>query len=73
MSLRKEMKQLQAEATNQGWEVRILTSGHLCWVSPEGRKVFGAQTPSDPRAILNHRSILRRYGFRVVALQEKSK
>jgi hypothetical protein len=67
------MNQLRKEAEKQGWEVKLTSSGHVCWASPSGFKVFSAQTPSDPRAIKNHKSLLKKHGFTVELHRKKTK
>jgi hypothetical protein len=64
----KEWRPLIRAAEAQGWEVRLRSNGHLLWVSPNGDKVFSAQTASDPRAQLNHLRQLRRFGFDATAI-----
>lgn len=73
MSLRKDMEQLARDAEEQGWEVRVLKSGHRCWTSPSGAKVFTSSTPSDPRTLMNHRALLRKHGFQTMPLHKKGK
>ena len=59
----KELAKIAKEAEAQGWTISITNGGHLKWVSPTGRCVFTAQTPSDVRAYHRIRSDLRRMGF----------
>lgn len=59
----KDFRALAREAIAQGWEV--LASGrHLKWVSPDGKPIFSARTPSDHRAVRNHLALMRRAGFK---------
>ena len=64
MSRQKELKELKKLAELQGWTVLKTRGDHLKWISPENAIVFCASTPSDVRAIKNHKSVLRKYGFK---------
>lgn len=62
--LRKTGLQPIAEmAAEQGWTFEVTGSGHLRWVSPDGKVVVTPSTPSDRRSELNSRSQLRRAGL----------
>jgi hypothetical protein len=60
---RAQLRELAKEAEQQGWTVTQRKNGHYMWTAPNGKKVFSASTPSDPRAFKNHLSTLRKYGF----------
>jgi hypothetical protein len=63
MSRQKELKELKRLAELQGWTILRTNGDHLKWISPENAIVFSALTPSDNRAIKNHKSVLKRHGF----------
>jgi hypothetical protein len=65
MRIDAQLKTLLAIATEQKWEVRIRNNSHLVWVSPQGRKVFSAATPSDRRAVQNLARDLRHNGLQI--------
>lgn len=63
-SAQKELKEIVKAAEEQGWRVKVLKNGHLMFLAPDGiNKATTGGTPSDHRAIDNHLSRLRRYGF----------
>lgn len=66
MSSNKDFQKLIKEAENQGWEVSRTGGGHLRWMSPEGKVVFSAFSPSDKRALQNTKKELRIKGFAIV-------
>lgn len=60
----KDWKDLKRTATRDGW--RVITTGrnHLKWLSPDGRTMlFTGATPSDWRAIKNHKANMKRAGY----------
>jgi len=61
----KDFARLVKIATTAGWKVDKRKAGHVCFETPDGRKVFTSSTPSDKRAFLNLRSELRRHGLTV--------
>ncbi|MCW2700580.1 MAG: Uncharacterized protein JWQ45_2115 [Blastococcus sp.] len=61
--IRKDIRKLWKELTNQGFTVRATRRGHLL-VQREGVVVAGlAGTPSDYRSLKNSIAQLRRAGF----------
>ena len=54
---------LRRAAKAQGWRIEVTGGSHLRWVSPAGAAVITAESPSDPRSLLNTRAQLRRAGF----------
>lgn len=62
--MHKDIRPIARRARQQGWHISGTRSGHLMWVSPEGRKLFTSSTPSDSRTIKNFRAELRRAGYR---------
>lgn len=56
-------RELAKRAVEQGWRVEPTNGKHLRWLSPSGGIVISSSTPSDHRALRNHLSIMRRYGF----------
>ena len=47
-----------------GWTVEVTKGDHLRWTPPGGGDfVITCATPSDRRAVLNDRAILRRHGL----------
>lgn len=71
MSSNKDFRQLIQEAEDQGWEVSKTKGGHLRWLSPSGRVVFSAFSPSDGRALKNTIRELRIGGF--ITIKQKGK
>jgi len=60
-------RRLAAHAIAAGWTIRPTRRGHLLWTAPTGARVITSSTPSDPRAVRNHRAALRRAGLTVAA------
>jgi hypothetical protein len=58
-----DLRQLMRSAVRQGWKVQRTGGGHLAWCSPAGAVVFSASTPSDWRALQNHKAHLRKHGW----------
>jgi hypothetical protein len=50
-------------AETAGWTVRLTGRDHLRFQGPDGQVIFASQTPSDHRAHLNLRAMLRRAGL----------
>lgn len=71
MGSKKDFQQLIKQAERQGWVVTKTKGNHLRWVSPSGRIVFSAFTPSDKRGLLNTIKELRVGGF--VTIQQKTR
>ena len=64
MSAKKELKEIQKAAEEQGWRVKELRSGHKMLMAPDGvNKVTASGTPSAGNAIAHLLADLRRYGF----------
>jgi hypothetical protein len=66
--MNKEVEQLLRLALSQGFILKKGgrkqgVSNHYKLISPTGNLVIMPKTPSDPRAIKNIESILRRYGL----------
>lgn len=63
---RQRLEQLRREAISQGWRI-IDHGGHTKWLPPDPSAGFVtvAGTPSDPRAIRNIESELRRKGLNI--------
>jgi hypothetical protein len=61
----RHLRDVLEHAHKQGWNVCVSRNNHLKVVSPEGRKFFCSSTPSDPRAALNFRAMLRKNGLKV--------
>ena len=55
-----EMKKIVTEAECLGWRLQLSGGKHLQLRHPTGRSVTFAYSPSDWRAYLNARSIIRR-------------
>ncbi len=70
MSTRGDWKALMKDAESQGWTVTKRRK-HVVWRSPRGGQVVSALTPSDVRAITNHKIQLRRLGWRDGAREER--
>lgn len=67
MDIRKEIARFVKLAEDQNWEVRRTKGNHLMFTPPGDRPhVLVAGTPSDHRAIMNVRSLLRRSGLQGV-------
>jgi hypothetical protein len=62
-----EMRMLERLAREQGWLVDRTAKNHVRFRSPSGCVVVTSGTPSDWRALLNFKSVLRRCGFRFEA------
>lgn len=60
-----KVRELVRAAQAAGWRVELTGGGHVKFLPPGGRPVFGSQTPSDPSAWRNMRSDLRRAGLEV--------
>lgn len=71
MSSNKDFRQLIKKAEAQGWQVGQTNGGHLRWVSPEGKVVFSAFSPSDRRAVHNVERELKLKGF--ILIKQKGK
>lgn len=56
----KQLRQIMKAAAKRGWEIVKTNGGHFKWTHPDGAIMFTAQTPSDPRAIKNIESRIRR-------------
>jgi predicted RNA binding protein YcfA (HicA-like mRNA interferase family) len=64
MSAKKELKEIQKAAEEQGWRVKNLRSGHKMLMAPDGvNKVTAPGTPSAKSSIDHLLAELRRYGF----------
>jgi len=61
MSLRTELKKLEREYRSKGWTITH-TSRHTRWVPPDPSLpvIYASATPSDHRALKNHRALLKR-------------
>jgi predicted RNA binding protein YcfA (HicA-like mRNA interferase family) len=60
MGSKKDVLRLIDEVARSGWIVERTRGGHHRLVSPTGRTVIAAATPSDPRGLLNLRSRINR-------------
>jgi predicted RNA binding protein YcfA (HicA-like mRNA interferase family) len=60
---RNPYRDLARQAAAQGWTIRRTKSSHLIWISPTGARVVTSSTPSDTRAVRNHRARLKRAGL----------
>lgn len=69
-SAKREIKDLIRIALDQGWRVEQLRSGHWRFLPADTnvRAVVTGGTPSDPRAVKNLRSDLRRSGLKLDGL-----
>ena len=65
VSLRRDFKELLAEAETQGWTVKRTARGHYQLLAPDAKTIVViAGTPGDRRALIITVSRMRRYGFR---------
>lgn len=60
MSSSKDFKQMIKEMKALGWEHKIRRNNHEMLFHEKYGKVFMAATPSDRRAVLNIRSVIKR-------------
>lgn len=57
-------RKLARAAVRSGWRIeRTGRSGHVAWISPEGRTVFAPTSPSDFRSYKNVITKLRHAGL----------
>lgn len=66
------LPELHRRLRDQGWKVEHTNGGHFAYLSPQGKKVIGAATPSDFRAIKNTVSRLSREGFDKIGTRASS-
>jgi hypothetical protein len=52
-------------AKKKGWTITTSGSGHLCWTSPNGTKVYTSKSPGGNRAHQNIMAKLRRAGLNI--------
>jgi hypothetical protein len=64
--MRKDLKKLIRIAIQHGWLVEYTGGGHYKWTPPDKSApvLYSASTPSDSRALDNHRCRLRRAGLK---------
>jgi predicted RNA binding protein YcfA (HicA-like mRNA interferase family) len=60
MGSKKDVLRLIDEVVASGWLVERTRGGHHRLVAPAGQIVIAAGTPSDPRALMNMRSRIKR-------------
>lgn len=65
MKIPRDYRQLAKKARAAGWKVTTTRGGHLAWISPAGRTVYGPSTPSDRRSLRNVAGKLRRAGLKL--------
>lgn len=66
MAGQKDLKPLMKRARAQGWVIDRTRNDRFKWTSPQGgTPVFSASNPSDPRAVRNLESMLKRQGLAV--------
>ncbi len=61
--LKKKLRKIIREAEKQGWKSGLTRGGHIRLRSPSGGIVHASATPSDPRAIKNILSDMKREGY----------
>ena len=59
----REVAELLQKCRDAGCQISRGKSGHYRIKTPSGQFIFMSSTPGDHRAILNARSVLRRYGI----------
>jgi len=64
--MRDGWRDIKRRSIEQGWRVEPTNGQHLRWISPEGKFVISAASPSDFRAVKNHLSVMKKYGFMAV-------
>jgi predicted RNA binding protein YcfA (HicA-like mRNA interferase family) len=65
VSLKKELKEILAEAERQGWTVKLTRGGHYKLYAPDGKTIVTTgSTPSSPSSLLKLVSRMRHHGFR---------
>ncbi len=60
-------RDLARHAQTAGWTIRRTRNSHLVWTSPAGARLVTSCSPSDRRAVRNHRAALRRAGLAIGA------
>jgi predicted RNA binding protein YcfA (HicA-like mRNA interferase family) len=60
MGSKKDVMRVINEVASAGWLVERTRGGHFRLVAPGGQSVIAASTPSDPRALLNMKSRIKR-------------
>lgn len=58
----REIRDLLKRVRLLEWNASKTSGGHVCFLGPDGQKVFMASTPSDPRSMKNAVAQLRRSG-----------
>ncbi|WP_185266005.1 type II toxin-antitoxin system HicA family toxin [Halopseudomonas xiamenensis] len=58
--LKKPLQELADFAISLGWQVSRTRGGHIRFTKPGYPPIYTSSTPSDPRAALNARALLRR-------------
>jgi len=66
LKLKKPIQDLADYATSLGWKVSRTRGGHIRFTKEGYPPIYTSSTPSDPRAGLNARALLRRAASRSV-------
>lgn len=61
----KHLKATARLAGKNGWKITTSGSGHLCWTSPNGTKVYTSKSPGGNRSHQNTVMKLRRAGLNI--------